>query len=149
MFFKKKKTKVLIVDDVHHMLEILRTRFEGNNYDVITAAKGEEGIKMAVAEKPDVILMDIMMPEMDGMEACRRLKKDKRTQEIPVVAITALCATIDPDRDMHAKDIYEAGVQSILTKPFTPEMLIKRVEETMEYKRYIDKRKPKAKVVKS
>jgi len=146
MLGRKKKTKVLIVEDADHMLELLSIRFQNHNYDVLTATRGQEGIDKAIQDNPDAIVLDIMLPEMDGMETCRRLKDNEKTKEIPVVAITALCASIDPEKDSHAKSIYDSGVQAILTKPFSPEELIQRIELVLEYKRYSAKKRPKSQV---
>lgn len=114
--------KVLIVDDVLDNLELLERRLVKRGYTVMLANSGMEGIAKAQTEKPDVILMDIQMPEMDGYETTRRLKADPATQAIPVVALTA--SVMESDR-MKATD---AGVVGHLAKPVDLAALIEKIQ---------------------
>jgi DNA-binding response OmpR family regulator len=114
--------KVLVVDDEEYIQHILNFSLGAEGYEVITAADGEEAVNIARSEKPDIIVLDIMMPKMDGYEACKQLKADPRTQNIPVILLTAKGREVD--RKLGA----EAGADDYVVKPFSPGRLIERVE---------------------
>jgi DNA-binding response OmpR family regulator len=114
--------KVLIVDDEEYIQHILNFSFGAEGYDVVTASDGEEGLSKAKDEKPDVIVMDIMMPRMDGYEACKKIKSDPATRNIPVILLTA------KGRDADRKLGSDAGADDYIVKPFSPGRLIERVE---------------------
>lgn len=114
--------KVLVVDDEEYIQHILNFSFSAEGYQVITANDGEEAIEKAKNENPDVIVLDIMMPKMDGYEACRRLKSDPKTRNIPVILLTA------KGREVDRKLGNEAGADDYMVKPFSPGRLIERVE---------------------
>jgi len=114
--------KVLVVDDEEYIQHILNFSFGAEGYEVITAADGEEAVKIARSEKPDIIVLDIMMPKMDGYEACKQIKADPQTQDIPVILLTAKGREVD--RKLGA----EAGADDYVVKPFSPGRLIERVE---------------------
>ncbi|MGQ9603584.1 MAG: response regulator transcription factor [bacterium] len=114
--------KVLVVDDEEYIQHILNFSFSAEGYQVITANDGEEAIEKAKSENPDVIVLDIMMPKMDGYEACRRLKSDPKTRNIPVILLTA------KGREVDRKLGNEAGADDYMVKPFSPGRLIERVE---------------------
>jgi DNA-binding response OmpR family regulator len=118
--------KVLVVDDEEYIQHILNFSFGAEGYDVVTAADGEEGIKKAKSEKPDIIVLDIMMPKMDGYEACKRLKTDPNTKSIPVILLTA------KGREVDRKLGSQAGADDYVVKPFSPGRLIERVEGMMK-----------------
>ncbi|MFH1199114.1 MAG: response regulator [Candidatus Omnitrophota bacterium] len=81
--------RILIVEDEPDQREVLKFRLEQNGYEVILACDGEEGLLKAQTEHPDLVLLDIMLPKMDGFEVCRRLKQDKNTAAIPIMGLTA------------------------------------------------------------
>ena len=85
----EKKKKVLIVDDEPDIVILLKSRFESNGFKTIGVSNGKEAIDKALQEKPDIILLDLLMPVMDGYEAMRHLKKDEKTREIPSILFTA------------------------------------------------------------
>lgn len=114
--------KVLVIDDEEYIQHILNFSFGAEGYDVLTASDGEEGINKAKNEKPDIIVMDIMMPKMDGYEACKRIKADPETKDIPVILLTAKGR--EADRKLGA----DAGADDYVVKPFSPGRLIERVE---------------------
>jgi len=118
--------KVLVVDDEEYIQHILNFSFGAEGYDVVTAADGEEAIKKAKSEKPDIIVLDIMMPKMDGYEACKRLKTDPSTKSIPVILLTA------KGREVDRKLGSQAGADDYVVKPFSPGRLIERVEGMMK-----------------
>ena len=81
--------RILIVEDEHDLLDFMKMRLEANNYEVIGACDGKEGYEKAHKEKPDLILLDLMLPKVDGYWICNLLKKDKRREDIPIIIITA------------------------------------------------------------
>jgi len=115
--------KVLVVEDHPDMLELLVWQMERLGFLVIPAKHGKEGVEKAVKEKPHLILMDIMMPGMDGREATRTLRSNPETQDIPILAATALF------RESELRSCIEAGCNDYLVKPFTPEQLQGKVRE--------------------
>jgi two-component system alkaline phosphatase synthesis response regulator PhoP len=118
--------KVLVVDDEEYIQHILNFSFGAEGYEVVTAADGEEAVAKARNEKPDIIVLDIMMPKMDGYEACRKLKSDPKTKDIPVILLTA------KGRDVDRKLGSEAGADDYVVKPFSPGRLIERVDGMMK-----------------
>lgn len=120
--------KILAVDDAPENLEILRTRLAAKGYDVITAADGEEGLARARAESPDLVLLDIMMPKLDGIAVLKALKADTALRFVPVVLVTAKADT----RDVVAG--LEAGADDYLTKPFDQAALVARVRSLLRIK---------------
>jgi len=116
------KKKILIVDDEPSVRQVLR-RTLSKSYIVLEAEDGEEAIDMARKEKPDLVLMDIMMPKMDGIEATRILKADPGTRNIPILALTSYAMKGDKEK------ILEAGCDGYMTKPFDIRNLLKKVAE--------------------
>lgn len=101
---------------------MLTMRLRKNGYDVITAPDGEECIKMAAGESPDLILLDILMPGMSGFEVCKRLKRDDFTKDIPVIMLTAMIGS-----DAEAKGVSDGAV-SFISKPFDSEDLLAQIK---------------------
>jgi CheY-like chemotaxis protein len=123
---KANRPRVLLVDDYSDAREMYGEYLEYSGYDVIEAANGIEALQRAVDDKPDIILMDLSLPVMDGWEATRRLKADERTAGIPVVALTghALAGISDGAR--------EAGCDSFVTKPCLPEDLVLEIKRVLK-----------------
>ncbi|MEA1920328.1 MAG: diguanylate cyclase [Campylobacterota bacterium] len=115
---------ILIVDDTIANLDILGELLDG--YDVIDATNGSDALEIVQEEKIDLILLDIMMPHMDGFEVCQRLKKDPYTEDIPIIFITAMS-----DEDSIEK-AYDIGGSDYVTKPFKPKELIARVKRELK-----------------
>ena len=107
-----KKKQILIVDDEPNVRRLVSNILK-KDYTVLTAADGKEAISVAHRKHPDIILMDIMMPEMDGYSACHALKCDEATSTIPVVIITAL------GQELNKKFAHKVGADAYLTKPFS------------------------------
>jgi len=114
--------KILVVDDEVYILHILDFSLGAEGYEVLTAADGEEAVRLARTEKPDLIVLDIMMPKVDGFEACRRLKADPETSPIPVILLTAKGREVDRQVGM------EVGADDYIVKPFSPTRLIEKIE---------------------
>lgn len=117
--------KVLVVDDEVYILHILDFSLGAEGFEVITANNGELAVEKAKQEKPDLIVLDIMMPVLDGYETCRRLKREAETKNIPVVLLTA------KGRDVDKRLGYEVGAVDYIVKPFSPNRLIERIQEIL------------------
>ena len=118
----RKKT-VLLVEDNEDNLVVYRTILEHVGYEVIEARDGEEGVNRARSELPDIILMDISIPKIDGWEATERLKRDGQTSEIPIIALTAHALEEDRAKAMRA------GCDGYLAKPVEPRRVVQEVEK--------------------
>lgn len=114
--------KVLVVDDERNILDIIKFNLEVEGYEVITSMEGDDALRMVCEIKPDLILCDIMMPVLDGLEVCRRLKSDGRTNHIPVVMLSARTQTQDKIASI------EAGADDFITKPFDFSDLVARIK---------------------
>lgn len=126
------KPNILIVDDEPDNIRVLASRLK-DHYTIIAATNGQKALEQAAAEnRPDLILLDIMMPDMDGYEICRRLKADQRTHDIPVIFITALDAVEDETAG------FEVGGVDYITKPIKPAVLEARVGMHLELKQHRD-----------
>src|SRR6202007_1205086 len=112
--------RVLVVDDVAANVKLLEARLSAEYFDVITAMSGEEALTICDRAECDLVLLDVMMPDMDGFEVCRRLKTNPATQHIPVIMVTALDQPSDRVRGL------EAGADDFLTKPVSEVSLIAR-----------------------
>jgi cyclic di-GMP phosphodiesterase len=122
---------VLIVDDTETNIDILVETL-GDHYDVMVAMDGEGALEAVEDEIPDLVLLDIMMPGMDGYEVCRRLKADERTRKVPVVFVTAMGEAQDEAKGL------DLGAVDYITKPFQPELVKARVRNHLELKRHQD-----------
>jgi CheY-like chemotaxis protein len=119
---------ILVVDDKADIVELVKNRLEANHYKVIVASDGNEGIKQAQQHRPDLIVMDIMMPNMSGGEAVKVLKSDAATQHIPVVFLTAVGSSVrqgeEPGRVYVDGQFFPA-----IGKPFKPEKLLSEIKK--------------------
>ncbi len=114
---------ILIVEDDPKSLKLIRDLLQLSGFTTIEATDGKQGVELAKSKKPDLILMDIMMPEMDGLEATRILKADATTGDIPILALTSYAMKGDEER------ILEAGCDGYLAKPYNIRELLKTVAE--------------------
>ena len=113
--------KILIVDDVPANLDVLCQTLEGEGYDVLVATSGEKAIEVCERTRPDVVLLDVMMPGIDGFETCRRLKANPDVRPIPVLFLTAR-----DEMESIVEGLYAGGADYI-TKPFQKEVVLKRI----------------------
>ncbi len=113
--------KLLVVEDEDDIRELIAFNLEMSNFEVLKAKDGEEAIQIAEKELPDTIILDVMLPGMDGFEVCRYLKKNVSTKEIPIIMLTARSEDSDVVTGL------ELGADDYITKPFSPRILIARV----------------------
>jgi len=125
--------KVLIVDDNQDMLETLEHLFSFYGFEVVKAINGLEGIAMAKKENPDIIILDALMPVMDGFEACEQLKQDPKTREIPIIFLSA-----NYTEDRHRIAGLELGADDYILKPFNAKELITRVKKILKRKELVE-----------
>ncbi|MEN0048500.1 MAG: response regulator transcription factor [Bacteroidota bacterium] len=123
------KTKILIVDDEPDILEILQFNLEKEGFTVITAPNGEEGIQLAEKEIPNLVILDIMMPEMDGVEICRYLRQHKKFNQTLVAFLTAR------EEDYSQIAALDVGGDDYITKPIRPRVLISRIKALLRRSR--------------
>lgn len=122
------KKKILIIDDEPDLVEMLSMRLEANGYQVIISFDGQEGFDKARAEEPDLIILDLMLPKIDGYKICRMLKLDEKYKDIPVILFTA--RTQESDIKL-GKD---AGADAYLIKPFEPQILLEQIKGLIKNK---------------
>lgn len=119
-------TKILLVEDNEMNRDMLSRRLQRKGYEIVMAEDGEKGIAMAGAEKPDLILMDMSLPIVDGWEATRRVKADAATRHIPIIALTAHAMSGDRDKAL------EAGCNDYDTKPIDLARLLEKIEAQLK-----------------
>ncbi|MEO1236146.1 MAG: response regulator transcription factor [Planctomycetota bacterium] len=118
-------SKILLVEDERDLLELLKYNLDREGYDVATAESGEEGLKRVRSDPPDLILLDLMLPSMDGLEVCRSLKARPDTSAIPVIMLTAKGEETDVVQGL------ELGADDYITKPFSPRILMARIKAVL------------------
>ena len=112
------KPRILVVDDEPHILKLLELKLTLENYEVVTARSGSEALEKAAIDPPSLVLLDVMMPGMDGYQVASVLKSDPRTKDIPILFLTAR------GRDVDRKHGEEVGAVEYITKPFRPSELV-------------------------
>ena len=117
------KKRILIVDDEPSILETVKLHLELSDYDVLAASDGMEALKIARTEKPDLILLDLMLPKIDGYKVCKMLKMDRRFKSIPIIMLTAKAGSVDEVQG------YESGADAYIKKPFDLEALSSLVQD--------------------
>jgi len=117
--------KILVVDDETDIIQLVTARLKAAKFEVISALDGQAGLELAQKEKPDLIILDLMLPKMDGYTVCGLLKHDINYKEIPIILFTARDQAIDKQKGM------EVLADAYITKPFEPETLISKVDELL------------------
>lgn len=117
------KKKILIVEDENDLVEALTLRLEANNYEVLKAYDGQQGLDRAKKDRPDLIILDLMLPKIDGYKVCRLLKFDEKYKKIPVILFTARAQESDK------KLGEEVGADAYIIKPFEPKVLLDKIAE--------------------
>jgi DNA-binding response OmpR family regulator len=117
--------KILVVDDEPDAIELIKFNLKGAGYEVVTAADGDEALKKARSLLPDLIVLDLMLPEVDGLEVCKTLRADSRLSATPIIMLTAKAAEIDRVLGL------ELGADDYVTKPFSPRELVLRIKRLL------------------
>jgi CheY-like chemotaxis protein len=115
--------KVLVIDDNRFILRVIKSKLSSGGFQVITAVDGKEGLQKAFAEKPDLVITDIMMPKLDGFGVYQELQKNPRTQKVPVIFLTAL--------GEEREELNELGPAAVITKPFSPRQMLNTVNSML------------------
>lgn len=119
------KKRILIVEDEAEMLKALQLRLESNGYEVLAAQDGMSGLHQARKEKPDLILLDVMLPKMDGFRICRMLKFDQDYRHIPIIMLTAKVQAADMEQGL------AMGADAYMTKPYKAEELVAKIQDLL------------------
>jgi two-component system alkaline phosphatase synthesis response regulator PhoP len=114
--------KILVIDDELNIVELLKYNLISNGYRVLTALNGKDGLNLAIENKPDLILLDVMLPEMDGFDVCKEMKKNKSIENIPIIMLTAKGDEFDKILGL------ELGADDYITKPFSVRELLARIK---------------------
>ena len=122
------KPKILIVEDDLDVADMLNAYFRVQGYEVFTVNWGEDGVRASQASRPDLIILDIRLPDIDGYEVARRVRSDRRTHEIPIIFLTG-----SPERNAEERAI-ELGARFYIKKPYDPEELLDAVRRALENK---------------
>ncbi len=117
--------KILVVDDESHILHVVSLKLRNAGFEVVTGCDGQEGLELAQSEQPDLIITDYHMPQLSGLELCRRLRHDPATQHIRAIMLTARGYQLEP------ADTEDSGIRRMLTKPFSPRQLLATVNEVL------------------
>ncbi|MEA3494058.1 MAG: response regulator [Candidatus Margulisiibacteriota bacterium] len=120
--------RILVVDDEPDMVNVIKLRLEANKYEVLVASDGPEGLNIARIQRPDLIILDIMLPKMDGFKVSRMLKYDERFKNIPIIMFSAKVQSSDIERGR------EMGADAYITKPFKAEDLLAKIRELLDAK---------------
>ena len=126
----EKKKKVLCIEDEEEMIDLIKLILERKGFEVLGAVGGKEGLEVIRREMPDLILLDLMMPEVDGWEVFRQMRADEQLKDIPVIVVTAKAQSIDKVLGLHI-----AKVDDYVTKPFGPQELLKSVNRVLAMKK--------------
>jgi DNA-binding response OmpR family regulator len=118
--------KILVVDDEPHIAQIMKLTLEYSGYEVTVAGDGAEGLKMAKEWEPDLILLDLMLPNIDGFKVCRLLKFDQKYRHIPIILVSAMGETKDKELGK------QVGADLYISKPFKQEELVAQVENLLK-----------------
>ncbi|MGB7158907.1 MAG: response regulator [Tepidisphaeraceae bacterium] len=116
---------ILVADDESHILHVVSLKLKNAGYRVLTARDGQEALEIAQQEKPDLLITDYHMPQLSGLELCRKLKQDPATTHIPAIMLTARGYNLEP------ADTEQSGILRMLSKPFSPRHLLSTVEEVL------------------
>ncbi len=121
------KKKILLVDDDPDFVEAVKVIVESGGYDVRVAYDGKEGLEAVAEEKPDLIVLDVMMPVMNGHEACAKLKGDPETADIPIILLTAVAERVTTSTYSH-RDMLESEAEDYMPKPVEPAELLELIK---------------------
>ena len=116
---------ILVADDESHILNVVSLKLRNAGYRVLTARDGQEALELAVQEQPDLLITDYHMPQLSGLELCRKLKQDPAVRPIPAIMLTARGYHLEP------QDTEQSGILQMISKPFSPRHLLSAVEDVI------------------
>jgi two-component system alkaline phosphatase synthesis response regulator PhoP len=125
------KKKILLVDDDPDFVEAVKVIVESGGYEVRVASDGKEGLEAVAADRPDLIILDVMMPVMDGHQACASLKGDKKTADIPIILLTAVADRVTTSTYTH-RDMLESEAEDYMPKPVEPKELLELIKSWLK-----------------
>jgi two-component system, OmpR family, alkaline phosphatase synthesis response regulator PhoP len=117
---------ILVADDESHILNVVSLKLRNAGFRVLTASDGQEALDIALAERPDLLITDYHMPQLSGLELCRRLKQEPTTESMPAIMLTARGYHLEPH------DTEQSGILKMISKPFSPRHLLATVNEVLE-----------------
>jgi two-component system, OmpR family, alkaline phosphatase synthesis response regulator PhoP len=117
---------ILVADDETHILHVVSMKLKNAGFNVLTASDGQEALDIALAEKPDLLITDYHMPNLSGLELCKRLRQEPSTSKLPAIMLTARGYNLQPE------DTENSGILRMLSKPFSPRQLLTTVNEVLE-----------------
>ncbi len=120
------RKRILVVDDEIYIVHILEFTLTMEGYEVLTASDGEEALRRVEQDRPDLVVLDIMMPKVDGYEVCRRLREDEEFRTLPVILLSAKGRPIDRETGL------EVGADDYIVKPFSPRRLLEKIRDLLE-----------------
>ncbi len=120
------KKRILLVDDEPALLELMKIRLEAGGYEIISASDGQQALDLARKEMPGLIILDLMLPKVDGYKVCRLLKSDDKYKKIPILLFTARAQESDKELGK------EAGADGYIVKPFEPSALLAKIKECLK-----------------
>ncbi len=120
------RKRILVVDDEIYIVHILEFTLTMEGYEVLTAADGEEALRRLEQDRPDLVVLDIMMPKVDGYEVLRRIRADEEFRQLPVILLSAKGRPIDRDTGL------EIGADDYIVKPFSPRRLLEKIQDLLE-----------------
>lgn len=125
----EEKQRILLVDDEPDLVQMISLRLKSVGYEVVTACDGQEALEQVKQTKPDLLILDLMLPKLDGYKVCRLLKFDERTKELPILIFTARA------QEQDIKLASECGADAYLTKPFEAKVLLGKLQELLAAKK--------------
>ncbi len=123
------QARILVVDDEAHITHVVSLKLRNAGYDVQTAADGEEALEAALNDPPDLIITDLQMPYMSGLDLCIRLKDAPATKDVPAIMLTARGHALD------TAELERTNIMDVLSKPFSPRQILERVHDALEERR--------------
>jgi len=125
--------KVLVVDDEIHIIHVVAIKLRNNGYEVISAENGADAYELACSEKPDIVVTDLQMPVMTGLELVEKLRQNEQTKDIPVIMLTARSFSIEDDIRQNLR------ISLCLSKPFSPKELLRNIEDVLYQEKVMQK----------
>src|SRR5512140_2160736 len=119
------RKRILVVDDEIYIVHILEFTLTMEGYEVLTAADGEEALRKMEQDRPDLVVLDIMMPKLDGYEVCRRIRQDEDFGQVPIILLSAKGRPIDRETGL------DVGADDYIVKPFSPRRLLEKIRELL------------------